>query len=164
MSPGYIGSAAGGRGAGFNTGPRFHGHGYGRIAAPAPRQHFAQRTTQFSGVRQRFSVGGDGKITLDSGEQLVVAVDENGAVSIGVGNSEPVNGPGAPSANGKNGAGQVRRRMGVFAGNDGSITIEPEGDNTLQIVGSPEDGVVAVIELEPAPPVSPKGGNGQNGQ
>ena len=125
MSPGYIGSSAGRRGAGFNTGPRFHGHGFGRIAAPAPRQNFAQRTTQFSGVRQRFSVGGDGKITLDSGEQLVVAVDENGAVSIGVGNSEPVNGPAAPAANGRSGAARMRRKMSLYTGTDGEVVIAP---------------------------------------
>jgi hypothetical protein len=164
MSPGYIGSSAGRRGAGFNTGPRFHGHGFGRIAAPAPRQNFAQRTTQFSGIRQRFSVGGDGKITLDSGEQLVVAVGEDGAVTIGVGNNEPTNGPVAPAANGKTGAGPMRRRMGVFSGSDGEIVIKPEGDNSLQLIGDPESGAVAVIELEPAPPVSPNGGNGENGQ
>lgn len=35
------------------------------------------------GTRQRFSVGGDGKITLDPGESLVVDVGEDGAVTIG---------------------------------------------------------------------------------
>jgi hypothetical protein len=164
MSPGYIGSSAGRRGAGFNTGPRFHGHGFGRIAAPAPRQNFAQRTTQFSGVRQRFSVGGDGKITLDSGEQLVVAVDENGAVSIGVGNSEPVNGPAAPAANGRSGAARMRRKMSLYTGTDGEVVIAPEPDNTLQVIGDPDSGAVAIVELEPMPPLAPNGGNDQNGQ
>jgi hypothetical protein len=165
MSPGPLTSR---QRDGYGFGPRFHGGGFGRIAPPYAGRDYGTRRAGLPGVRQRFSVDGHGRISLDPGESLVVAVDEDGAVTIGVGAPElGANGNGAgngaPSANGKNFIGRLRRRMGVFAGNDGSITIEPEGDNTLQIVGSPEDGVVAVIELEPAPPVGPNG-NGETGE
>jgi hypothetical protein len=56
---------------------------------------------------------------------------------------------------------RIRRRMSVLADNDGSIVIRPEEDNTLQLVGDPDSGAVAVIELEPMPPLAPNGGNGQ---
>jgi hypothetical protein len=163
MSPGPLTSRQHG---GYVFGPRFHGHGYGRIAAPTAQQFFAQRTAQFAGARQRFSVGGDGRITLDPGESLIVGVGEDGEVTIGVKPSEVENGNGTSGngapMNSRAGIGRIRRRMSVYAGNDGSVTIEPEQDNTLQIVGSPEDNVIAVIELEPAPPVN--GSNEPDGQ
>ena len=154
----------GGNGNGEGTSRRGRG-GFGRDRiAPAYGTRDYARTSGLPGSRQRFSVGGDGKITLDSGEQLVVAVDESGAVTIGVGNSEPANGPGAPGTASRAGAVPgMRRKMSLYAGNDGEVVIRPEDDNTLQVIGDPDSGAVAVIELEPAPPVSPNG-NGETGE
>jgi hypothetical protein len=159
MSPGPLTSRQHG---GHGFGPRFHGYGYGRIAPPAPRQHVAQHTTQFTGTHQRFSVGGDGKITLDPGESLVVDVDEDGGVRIGVKPPEAENGNGRLPANGNGNRveqlgkrhglfGRVADKMAVSSNSDGSITIRPEGDAVLQIVGDPLSGAITVVEIVPEP-------------
>jgi hypothetical protein len=164
MSPGPLTNSHRG-GFGFsNRSFQYHGGGFGRIAPPYAGRDYGARTTGLPGARQRFAVDGNGRITLDSGERLVVEVGEDGGVVIGVGNSEPTNGPGASAANGNTFASRMRRRMSLFAGNDGEIVVRPEEDNTLQVIGDPDSGAVAVIELEPAPPAGPNGGNGGNGQ
>jgi hypothetical protein len=163
MSPGPLTSRQRG---GYGFGPRFHGGGFGRIAPPYAGRDYGTRRAGLPGVRQRFSVDGHGRISLDPGESLVVAVDEDGSVTIGVGAPEPGangngGGNGSPAANGKNFVDRMRRKMTLFSDNNGAVVIEPDPDNTLQLIGDPESGAVAIIELEPAPPAGPNNGNGE---
>jgi hypothetical protein len=45
----------------------------------------------------------------------------------------------------------VADKMAVSSNSDGSITVRPEGDATLQIVGDPLSGAITVVELQPEP-------------
>ena len=160
MSPGMMTSRNHG---GF--GPRFHGHGYGRIAPPTPRTYFPPH--------QRFSVNpnatGGTSVTLDETESMLVGTDENGAVTITIGQKpEPGNGNGAGPGNG-NGTpqapqqlaarrslyGRVATKMTITSNTDGEVVISPGPDGTLQIIGDPETDVVAVVELVPQPLATP---------
>jgi hypothetical protein len=149
MSPGPLTSRQHG---GHGFGPRFHGHGYGRIAPPAPRTHFAER--------QRFNVAtsadGGSTITLDENETVTVGTDVDGAVTITVNPKPPENGNGLGNGTREMPArrslfGRTVDRMAVSSNSDGSVTIRPEGDAALQIVGDPLSGAVTVVEIEPVP-------------
>jgi hypothetical protein len=111
-----------------------------------PRQHSA-------GGRQRFSIDGAGKITLDPGESLVVSVDRDDSVSIGVGDdSEPPNGNGVdPQSAGARtrpahrGFLARRQKMNVATSPDGTVTITPDEGNQLLVLGDPAMGEVDIV-------------------
>ena len=152
-------------------GPRFHGHGYGQIAPPLRNRDYSARS--IPDIRQRFSVGGDGSVTLDPGDRLTVTIGEDGVATVTVAAPEdeaaeptaPPTPPPAPEAptqlpeapptpteGARHGLyGRVVERMAVASNSDGSITVRPEGDATLQIVGDPLSGAITVVELEPEP-------------
>jgi hypothetical protein len=57
---------------------------------------------------------------------------------------------------GSNGArrglfGRVADKMAVSSNSDGSVTIRPEGDASLQILGDPLSGAISVVEIVPEP-------------
>jgi hypothetical protein len=144
MSPGPLTSRQHG---GHGFGSRFHGHSYGRIAPPTSRS--------YSAARQRFSVtpndGGGSTITLDENETVSVGTDADGAVTISV-DPKPENGRNGIAKGARRGLfGRVADKMAVSSNSDGSVTIRPEGDAVLQIVGDPLSGAIPVVELEPEP-------------
>jgi hypothetical protein len=162
MAPGPLTSRNHG---GHGFGPRFHGQGYGRIAPPPQRTYFPPQ--------QRFSVApnatGGTDIALTEDETVLIGTDpETGAVTISV-NPKPTengaeNGNDVLPVNGRTHhsrglAGRHVDKMAVSANSDGSVTIRPEGDAALQVVGDPMSGAVTVVEIipEPWPPPSPKG-------
>jgi hypothetical protein len=60
--------------------------------------------------------------------------------------------PPTPTEGGRRGLyGRVVERMAVASNSDGSITVRPEGDAVLQIVGDPLSGAITVVELQPEP-------------
>jgi len=139
MSPGMMTSRNRG---GFQHGTRQH-----FSPAPAPRT--------FAASRPKFAVSpndaGGSTITPDENETVSVGTDADGAVTITL-NPKP-----AENRNG-NGLGRAARRglfghgadkMAVSANSDGSVTIRPEGDAALQVVGDPLSGAVTVVEIEP---------------
>jgi hypothetical protein len=142
MSPGMTRSSSRG-GFGFgHASPRF---------TPTPHHRLYQPP------HGRFSVSpnnaGGSNIALDENETVSVGTDADGAVTITV-NPKPGESDG-------NGLGQrsMRRglpgrsvdKMAVSANSDGSVTIRPEGDASLQVVGDPLSGAVTVVEIEPEP-------------
>jgi hypothetical protein len=134
----------------------------------------------YHGQHQRFAVtpneAGGSRIALDDTETVTLGTDpETGAVTIEV-SPKPAatnggnGGTAALAANGRTvgrqltnlirGAGRIRQRMSVLADNDGSIVVRPEDDNSLMLVGDPDSGAVAIVELEPTLPPT----NGENGE
>ena len=175
MSPGMMTSRNQG---GF--GPRFHGQGYGRIASPTARnREYSARS--IPDIRQRFTVGDDGSITLDSGDRLTVEIGEDGVATVSVASPEgeaseptapptppasppapePTQTPAPPSTptEGRSRGlyGRVVERMAVASNSDGSITVRPEGDASLQIVGDPLSGAITIVEIVPEPLHVPNG-------
>lgn len=148
-------------------GPRSHGHGYGygygRIAPPLRNRDYSGRSIPH--IRQRFTLGDDGLITLDPGDRPTVEIGEDGVATDSVASPEeeaseptapptPPASPPAPEAptqlpaapptpteGARRGLyGRVVERMAVASNSDGSITVRPEGDASLQIVGDPLSG------------------------
>jgi hypothetical protein len=131
------------------------GFGFGHAT---PRFTRTPQNRTYQPPHGRFSVSpndaGGSKITLDENETVSVGTDASGKVTITV-NPKP-----AENGNG-NGLGQraLRRslfghgvdKMAVSANSDGSVTIRPEGDASLQVVGDPLSGAVTVVEIEPEP-------------
>jgi hypothetical protein len=175
MSPGMMTS---GNHGGF--GPRFHGHGYGRIAPPLRSRDYSARS--IPDIRQRFSVGDDGTVTLDPGDRLTIEIGEDGVATVSVASPEdeaseptpPPTPPASPPApeeptqtpappwtptEGRSRGlhGRVVERMAVADNSDGSITVRPEGDASLQIVGDPLSGAITVVEIVSEPLNVPNG-------
>jgi hypothetical protein len=179
MSPGPLTSRQHG---GHGFGPRYHGFGYGRIAPPTVRNRdYGARS--IPDMRQRFSVGSDGSITLDPGDKLTVAIGEDGVATVIVATPEdeaepasepsspaaptpiplppaPEQLPGPPPANGAGRGftrsprgyyGRTLTKMAMSSNSDGSITVRPEGEATLQVVGDPLSGAVTIVEIIPEP-------------
>jgi hypothetical protein len=87
-----------------------------------------------------------------------VRTDVDGAVTITVNPKPPENGAGNGLGNGARSLfGRVADKMAVSSNSDGSVTIRPEGDAALQIVGDPLSGAVTVVEIEPEPLNVPPG-------
>ena len=161
-------AAAGGHG----FGPRFHGHGFGRIAPPLRNRDFGGGRVN-PDIRQRFTVGDDGTVTLDPGDRLTIEIGEDGVATVSVASpgdevSEPTAPPTPPPApeaptqtpappstptEGRSRGlyGRVVERMAVASNSDGSITVRPEGDASLQIIGDPLSGAITVVEIQPEP-------------
>jgi hypothetical protein len=147
MSPGPLSSAhrggfsfqhGGGRHAGGNYGQRFGAPNPGRAYGPQPS------------ARGRFYVDDDG-IVLEPGDTLTVTVDDEGDATVTVTGAD----------DGGNGNGEESKRRGLFSrrldkmavssNSDGTITIRPEGDASLQLIGDPLSGAIVVVEIEPEP-------------
>lgn len=144
---------------------------------------FATATSVAAGlipdIRQRFTVGDDGTVTLDPGDRLTIEIDEEGVATVSVASPEdevseptaPPTPPPAPEAptqlpetpptpteGARRGLyGRVVERMAVASNSDGSMTVRPEGDAMLQIVGDPLSGAITVVEIVPEPMKSPNG-------
>ena len=167
------------RGSRRGFGPRFHGHGFGRIAPPLRNRDLGRLIPD---IRQRFTVGDDGSITLDPGDRLTVEIGEDGVATVSVASpedeaseptaprtppasrpapEEPTQTPASPSTptEGRSRGlyGRVVERMAVASNSDGSITVRPEGDASLQIVGDPLSGAITVVEIVPEPLNVPNG-------
>ncbi len=175
MSPGPLTSRQHG---GHGFGPRFHGHGFGRIAPPLRNRDFGGGRVN-PDIRQRFTVGDDGTVTLDPGDRLTIEIGEDGVATVSVASpgdevSEPTAPPTPPPApeaptqtpappstptEGRSRGlyGRVVERMAVASDSDGSITVRPEGDASLQIVGDPLSGAITVVEIVPEPLNVPNG-------
>jgi hypothetical protein len=167
MSPSRLTSRQHG---GHGFGQLFHSHGYGRIAPPLRNRDFGGGRVN-PDIRQRFTVGDDGTVTFDPGDRLTIEIGEGGVATVSVTSLEdevseptalptPPPAPEAPtqlpaaSPTPTEGArrgfyGRVVERMAVASNSDGSITVRPEGDAVLQIVGDPLSGAVTVVEIEP---------------
>jgi hypothetical protein len=110
--------------------------------------------------RQRFYLDGQGHGVLEAGDKLTVTVNDEGDTVISVTGAEDAEVEEAEDGNGNNGNGEEEeeakrrhffshRKMAVSTSSDGTVTIRPEGDNTLQIVGDPLSGAVTIVEIEP---------------
>jgi hypothetical protein len=93
MSPGPLTSRQHG---GHGFGPRFHGYGFGRIAPPLRNRDFGGGRIN-PDIRQRFTVGDDGTVTLDPGDRLTIEIGEDGVATVSVASPEDeVSEPTAP--------------------------------------------------------------------
>lgn len=168
MAPGPLTAASRG---GFGFGHQHRGGNYGRVfSAPNTSRTYGTTYGPGSGAQQpqRLYLDDSGRGTLEAGDKLTVEIDDDGNTIVevsGTDNSDMVEEveEAVEPDNGTNGNGNGeeeesrsrawsfgrRDKMAISSNSDGTVTIRPEGDASLQIVGDPLSGAITVIEVEP---------------